>query len=293
MAHPAQQQSQAPGPCDPTKITELTCGSERVERQAAVTEENKERLDGYRASFATARADYTTAWKTAEDDRKAARTTLDKLLKELRCRLDEDTETCLDRVWGAVEADLDRCVSQTEGCRVAACNPDESVSGDVSPGVLAGRISDLRDQAERHEKYFTELLAEITELPDRAAAAKEEVTQLETDVRGSTSVPTPAGSGSGDVVALVARALVADWRLKHVRGGFDSIDAFLDCLCRALTAVLRTWAAIVKLEGEKAYRTCIEGADGGSCTVLLADPLAALIDRFTKECRGKEPSSAC
>ena len=70
----------------------------------------------------------------------------------------------------------------------------------------------------------------------------------------------------------------------------NSIDDFLDCLCQALTAVLRTWSAVVILEGEKAYRACVAGADTDSCAVLLADPLTALLDRFVKECACPPPT---
>jgi hypothetical protein len=49
---------------------------------------------------------------------------------------------------------------------------------------------------------------------------------------------------------------------------------------------------IVALEGEKAYRTCVEGPDTGSGTVLLAEPVAAAVDRFVADCTGK-PSTSC
>jgi len=277
-------------PCDPNEIGKLACGSKRIERQAAVTQEIQAKLDGYRASFATARADYTTAWKAAEADRTAAAATLEKVAKQLRCRLDEDTETCLDRVWGAVRDGLDNCAKGTEGCRVGPCDANDSVAADESLGSLAGRIEDLRNQATTHEATFEDLLEEITKLPERATRAKEEVTTLETDAHAAeTASDAPAGAVTS-VVRLNARALVAGWRLRHVRGGFDSIDDFLDCLCQALTAVLRTWSAVVILEGEKAYRACVAGADTDSCAVLLADPLTALLDRFVKECACPPPT---
>jgi hypothetical protein len=296
----AQQPPKDPDPCDSTTITELSCGPTRTEGEAAVVVETKERLDGHITANADARTTYTAAWKKAEADRTAAHATLETLLKELRCRLDDAAESCLNTVWGALQAELDECTSGTEGCRVAPCDPDESVAPDTSQGALAGRIEDLRDQAERHEKYFTDLLKEITELPERAEEAKTEVTQLEADARSSTAGPgaTPAPGSPNDVVTLYARALVARWNLEHVRGGFDSIDDFLNCLCRALAAVLRTWKAIRILEGEKAYRACVEAGSGGSCDVLLADPLSALLDRFRRECsptsggNGPYPSTA-
>jgi hypothetical protein len=255
--------------CDLGEIDALTCESARIERQAEVTKESLEKLDGFRDKFDTARGTYTTALATAGEDVKSAEKQLDEL--DLTCRLDHDTRTRIDDLWKEVLEKIKAC-RPAPGCRVGECDPDASIGDGDVPAVLAGRIQVLRQEADRRGAYFDALIAQQVELPARAAKAKQDVADLATDTRGEPPANEPA--------RLHIRGTVITWTLENVYQGFPDVDSYIDCLCQALTCVLRYWKAIVALEGARAEKACKEDKSQSACDALLADPLAELQARF-------------
>jgi hypothetical protein len=70
-----------------------------------------------------------------------------------------------------------------------------------------------------------------------------------------------AGEPVPDYSRLYVRALVVQHALKigGVYAGLENVAAYTDCLCSALMCALRTWSAVVDLEGALAELVCREG----------------------------------
>ena len=99
--------------CDLDEIDALTCKAKKIQKQADVTNESLEKLDGRRDDFKAAKDAYTAAWAAAKADVDAATAKLTPLKKELACRLSEQSRECLVEVWEKVKTEIRECVRRT------------------------------------------------------------------------------------------------------------------------------------------------------------------------------------
>ena len=123
-----------------------------IQKQADVTNESLEKLDGRRDDFKAAKDAYTAAWAAAKADVDAATAKLTPLKKELACRLSEQKRLCLVEVWEKVKAEIRECVGE-RGCRRFDCDFNESVTEADTQATLSGRISELRQKADEMDAY--------------------------------------------------------------------------------------------------------------------------------------------
>jgi chromosome segregation ATPase len=276
---PSQEHKDPCAECDLGEIDKLTCTAKKIERQAEVTKESLEQLDNRRDQFKAAKDAYTTAWTTAKADVDAANDRLQHLLKDLGCRLSDASKGCLREQWGRVKGEIEECGSKP-GCREFDCEFDDSVGENETQAALAGRIQELRQRAEDLDAYFQTLVDLQASLPQQAAQARQAVEALASD--------TAADTEGKNALKLYARALVLEWTLHAVWGGFKEIQVYLDCLCATLTCLLKAWTAIVTLEGAKAERKCKDDRQQERCDALRANPVIELLDRYEKECKEYE-----
>ena len=265
--------------CDLDEIDALTCKAKKIQKQADVTNESLEKLDGRRDDFKAAKDAYTAAWAAAKADVDAATAKLTPLKKELACRLSEQSRECLVEVWEKVKTEIRECVGE-RGCRRFDCDFNETVTDADTQATLSGRISELRQKADELDAYFGVLVNEQKKLPANAAAAKKLVDDLATAAAADT--------GAKDSVRLYARAVVAEWAIANVWDGFTSIQNYLDCLCQILTCLLKVWKAIVALEGARAERKCIDDRQKERCDMLQADPVTKILALYAKECAHRD-----
>jgi hypothetical protein len=276
-----------PGPkdpgdyCNPETIDAQVCYAKRIERQAEVSIEGREKTDPRREQFKAAKEAYTAAFNAATADVEAASEQLEQLRKDLGCRLSDEAKECLGQVWDKLKYEIDACGGTKPGCREFDCTFDDSVGDDETQASLAGRIQSFRQRAAEFGAYFDTLIARQTSLPAAAAAAKAAVEALASDAAADT-----AGKNA---LELYARAIVLRWTLEGVFGGFPTIQSYLDCLCRTISCLLEAWAAIVKLEGAKAERTCKDEKDKERCDELKANPVEELLERYKKDCGKYDP----
>jgi hypothetical protein len=266
--------------CDPATIDSQVCWAERIERQAEVSKEGREKTDPKREQFKAAKEAYTAAFTAATADVEAAREKLEQLRKDIGCRLSDEAKQCLGRVWDKLKEEIDACGTKP-GCRQFDCDFDDSVGDDETQASLAGRIQSYRQRAAELGAYFDSLIERQTSLPQQAAQARQAVDALASDAAADTT--------GKDTLKLYARAVVLRWTLDGVFGGFPTVQSYLDCLCRTLNCQLEAWAAIVKLEGAMAERKCEDDAAQDRCEELKANPVEVLLDRYAKDCRDYDP----
>lgn len=270
------------GDCDHGGIEDLSCSAKRFQKQAEVANQSATELEGYRAQFATARADYTKVRDAVKADVDAASTQLKHVHDTLRCLLDDDEKHCLKESLCTVVEAIDECAGAS-GCCVGDCEFDSSVGEGETASDLAGRIDKYRRSTQQNTDCFTSLIAQQQQIPTDVAAIKAEVTQLAADV---------AAEGDKDVIRLYSRWLVARMKLepKRLWRGLLTVNDYVDCLCRALRCALLGWEAIIVLEGAKAEMDCKDQAKVAACLKKQQDILEDLLCEYEK-CRPQHGGS--
>jgi hypothetical protein len=243
--------------CDLGAIEDLACSAKRFQRQADVANESLAQLTEFKTKFGTARNDYQAARDAAQADIAAARTQLKDVLGQLRCRIDDDKERCLKDALDKVVDEIRKCAGQP-GCCVGECEFD-STPGSDDAAALSGRIERYRREVKKASDCFESLIAEQAALPVRAKAIRDAVAAIAAEVA--------AENAAKDWARLYARALIAKWQLrkKQLWRGFPTVNAYVDCLCAALTCALKGWEAIAILEGIKAEMDCKAEAADAAC----------------------------
>ncbi|MDD7965475.1 hypothetical protein [Actinomycetospora lemnae] len=252
----------------PSELARLSCWIRRAERQAEVAGEKKGDLADLSTRYEAARAAYSEAWTAADVAIGAARSDLEAVTKDVGCKLEADAKKRLDTAWTSTAKRLNECAKPDHAPSVPDCKPDTTKEKGETAASLAGRVHDLRVQAEQRQSLVEALLEEIDDLPRRVKDVEDEIAALKSDL----AAPSP------DLARLYARALVAGWRLDHIHRGFADIDIYVDLVRQATVGLYQLWQAIAILEGRQAYRACLADASpAGPCAVLLADPVADLL----------------
>jgi hypothetical protein len=243
--------------CDLEAVEDQACSAKRFQKQADVANESLAQLTEFKTKFGTARNDYQAARDAAQADIAAARTQLKDVLGQLRCRLDDHTEECLKDARDKVVDQIRECAGEP-GCCVGECEFDSS-PGDDDAAALSGRIERYRREVKKASECFKSLIAEQAALPVRAKALRDAVAAIAAEVA--------AENPAKDWARLYARALVARWQLRKEQlwQGFPTVNAYVDCLCAALTCALKGWEAIAILEGTKAEMDCKAEAADAAC----------------------------
>jgi hypothetical protein len=278
--HPSKDPGDTSAYCDPATIDSQVCTAKRIERQAEVSKEGREKTDPKREQFKAATEAYTAAFNAAKADLDAAGEKLEQVRKDLGCRLSDESKHCMREAWDKVKEEIEACGTKL-GCREFDCTFDDTVGDDETQASLAGRIQSYRQRAGELGAYFDTLIERQTSLPQQATQARQAVDALASDAAADTT--------GKDALKLYARAIVLRWTLNRVLGGFPTIQSYLDCLCRTLTCQLEAWAAIVTLEGAMAERKCKDDAEQERCDELKANPVERLLDRYEKDCKHCDP----
>ena len=270
------------GECAGCDVGGLACSTEMYKRQAEVAEESTKALDGYQAKFDSARGAYTKARADAKADVDAAGTKLDGIRETLKCVLGKDERQCLRDSLDKITAAITACAGSSGGCCVGDCSYPSAPTEDETTSSLAGLIDQYRQAAARHQACFGSLITLLTSIPAAIAELKAAVTELDTDVKAD---------GPKDLVRLYARYLVLRSRLDGdaLFGGFASVNAYVDCLCKAMQCSYAAWQAVIELEGRKARLECEERARKAECDRKQKDILEDILCEYEK-CKPQHPS---
>jgi hypothetical protein len=268
-----------PRECDPAVLDEMRCQAMGIAAQAEYIAGKQAGLDTARTQYEGARTAYGAAREAAEPIVDTAGNQLTKLIEQLTCLINDGSVVDkLDRAYRRVRHRLDECGDQS-GCYCEQdCDYDEDRR--CPPADVPARIADITQRTKAAEDCFADLIQEDKKLPERVAAAKAEVDDIETKIAGS---PDPATFRRLYAAALVARRhLAAVWR------GFIDVNAYVDCLCGALTCMLRGHTAIADLTRRLAEQQCHRKADEDACSRLRTNTVDEVLAEYLKICAAED-----
>ena len=170
----------------------------------------------------------------------------------------------------------------TTGCCVGDCSyPYEPTEGETASS-LAGLIAQYRRAAADNQACFDSLIKLLTEIPQVTAKLKADVAALENESKSADGTTA---------VRLFARYLVLKHQLSGggLFGGFANVNAYMDCLCKAMQCSYAAWQAVIELEGRKAFLECQDKAAQAECERKKKDILEDLLCEYEK-CKPATPS---
>jgi hypothetical protein len=275
------------GECGGCEVGDLACTTEMYKRQAEVATESSQQLDEYQKKFETARATYTKARADAKADvdpavKDSAAYKLDKIGGNLKCVLGTEERKCLRDSLDTVAKAIKECSGTTNGCCVGDCSyPSEPTDGETTSS-LAGLIDQYRQAAAANQACFNSLIDLLTTIPVGITNLKSAVAQLDADVKAN---------GDKDLVRLYARYLVLKSQLDGdgLFGGFASVNAYVDCLCKAMKCSYAAWQAVIELEGRKARLGCEDKVRKAECERKQKDILEDILCEYEK-CKPSKPT---
>lgn len=262
--------------CNPKLLDDLRCKAQGVAAQAAYNAAHMDALSAARAAYDAARSAYGKARTTAAPTVAEVRHQLTAIIDQLKCLINDRHEVdCLDRAWDAVVERLRAC-GENNGCYFTDdCDFDDDVQ-DCPPEDVPGRIAEIRRRTEAAEKAFADLIQEPTALATRVAQLKTEVAAIAAAMAGDAKTT--------DFKQLYARALVARRKLSAVWRGFEHTNAYVDCLCCALTCQLKGHTAIAILTGVAAVHACHQTAVEEGCKRLRENTVDEVMAEYIRIC---------
>ncbi|WP_433157863.1 hypothetical protein [Kribbella sp. CA-247076] len=273
---------QTTGNCAGCDSGGLACSTEMYKRQAEVAEESAKALDKYQETFDSARAAYPKARADAKVDVEKAREDLETVRQSL-CKLSKDDRRCLYESYQKVQKAIDDC-SQTAGpCADCECPDPPAPSTDETSSSLAGLIDKYRQIAASNQACFTSLTELLKSIPTDIKSLKDDVAKLVREVGEAVDKDV--------LVRLYVRYLVLRLRSdgNSLFGGFDSVNAYVNRLCKAMQYSNAAWLAVIELEGRKARLDCQERSRKAECERKRKDIVEDVLCEYEK-CKPATPS---
>lgn len=260
--------------CDPGLLDRLKCRAKGIEAEAAYNAKTMDELTQARAQFDAARSAYSAARVAAAPAVQELRHQLIQVIEQLKCLVDDSREIrWLDRAFAIVLEKIEAC-GDTSGCYFQDdCDFDDDVEN-CRPEDIAAKIVDITRRTQAAKDAFTDLIGEPTNLAKRVADLQAEVKDIVTKMA--------ADPRTVDFKQLYAAALVAQWHLAAVWRGFENANAYIDCLCRALTCQLKGHTAISRLKGREAVHECHRQAGEMRCEHLRKQTVDEVMAEYVK-----------
>jgi hypothetical protein len=260
--------------CDPGLLDDVRCRAKGIEAEAAYNAQHMEELTQARAQYDTARSAYSTARNAAAHTVQDLRQQLAQIIDQLKCLVDDAWEIrLLDRAYALVAEKLDACGGD-DGCYFRDdCDFDDDVR-DCHPKDVPAKIADIERRTEIATRAFVDLIAEPTNLPTRVADVQAEVKAIVAKMAAEQSTV--------DFKVLYAAALVARRHLAAVWRGFEHVNEYVDCLCRALTCRFKGHAAISVLKGRAAVHECHRLAGEARCEHLRKQTVDEVMAEYVR-----------
>ena len=243
--------------------------------------------DTFEADLAKAKIDYEAtrkAYRTEQHDAAPIVQDLENqirhLVERIKCQIEQDRVwKCLDKAFCKVLEELKCCPTPKPCCSEDCEFPLDDIE-DKSAAELAVLIAEYQKRIDDAKKCFNDLLGEPAALKTRVAEAKNEVAAITTDLGGDQA--------KLDLKRLYARALVAQWRIKKIWGGFGQVQKFVDCLCQALICWTKGCRAVYDLTGAKAVAECVEQSKKDRCDKLRNETVEQVLATYDRLCAKPE-----
>ncbi len=265
--------------CDPSSIDDLRCRASGIAAQAAYDAVHQPDL-------VTAQQDYDKARMAYRDARQAAALAMQDLkhqikhlIERIRCLIEQERVVrCLDEAYDEVCGWL-ACCEGEGGC--CAGDPSYDLVPPTSYDELLRRIDAYQRRVDAAKACFAELVGEPEALTKRVADAKAAI-----DAVNAALAEDPA---KVDLKRVYAQALIARRLVGRVWNGFGDVTAYVDCLCRALTAWSKGVEATSVLTGAKAVVECNRAAAQAWCDALRGNPVEEILAEYERRCPSGKP----
>ena len=129
------------------------------------------------------------------------------------------------------------------------------------------------------KKCFEELKKEPDDLRSRVDKVQTKVAEINAMLTGDPATL--------DLKRAYAEALVQQWLIGKVWGGFEQIQDFVDCLCDALTCWTKGCGAVYTLKGAEAIAKCYDEEKQKYCTKLRDNTVDQVLAGYDKRCAKK------
>ena len=274
--------------CDPDLLDALKCRAKGLQARADYNAAHLEALGTARDQYEGARAAYSAARAAATPLVEQAKSDLKCLLERLECLLDEDEDERrrivekIRKAFWEVQERIEECGSKT-GCYLDDdCDFDDV--RDCEPYDVPARLADIQQRTAAAEACFADLISIPTDLPTKVAALQAEVTAISDGANGDPTREV--------LVELYAAALVARQHAHDIWRGFDNVNDFVDCVCHALTCMLRGHTAIAILVGMLAVSECKRESREAACELLRSRTAEQVVAVYLRHQRGDRPAVA-
>ena len=309
--------------CDPDLLDELKCKAAGIQAQAEYNAAHGQELDDARAAFMAARAAYSDARSAAKPLVADARRKLEDLLDRVRCQLDGEDVECIDTAFGRVVELLNRC-GHARCCCDEDCDYDDEVRDcdpDDVPGRLAVIEHRTKEATECFWSLIGEhtVVPAPTPAPSppapapaptaatpapaaapapaagAAAAAPAPATPADTPLAALPArvkelqddieaISKATADGSWEPAKLYAAVLVTRRHLKDIWLGFANVNEYMECLCRALTCMIKGHAAIGELTRQDAVNHCRRESWKAACEYLKQHTVEEVLAEYLRVC---------
>lgn len=272
------------GDCD-TGVDSLTCNAKGDDAKAEYNKTFVTKLETAKTQYESTRAAYRVERDKARVIVEDVRNQIRHLIERIGCQIEQKrVRKCLDDAFCDVLGEL-KCCKSDDGCCVDDCDFPLDDIAELSAEELSARIVAYQARTDRAETCFNKLINEPTELAARVEAAKKSVADINTALGGDAATL--------DLKKVYADALVAQWKIRNVWGGFPQRQDFVTCLCDALKCWTEGCKAVYALTGAKAVKTCQDEAKQARCELLrtkTSEQILAGYDRHCAKSNCEEPS---
>ncbi len=267
-----------PGECD--GVDDLTCIAAGDKAKSAYNETFAEDLKTAKTDYDTTR----TAYRTARHEQRLLvedlKNQLRHLVERIGCQIEQKRiRKCLDDAFRDVLNGL-KCCRDEDPCCAKDCEFPLDDIEELSLEELTALITKYQSRIDEAKKCFAELKKEPENLKQRVAEVKKAVDDINTMLGGDAATL--------DLKRAYGEALVAQWKIGKVWGGFEQVQDFVDCLCQALTCWTRGCQAVYTLTGAKAVAECADKAKQDFCDKLRTQTVEQILAGYDKRCTKKD-----
>ena len=267
--------------CDPDLFDKHKCRREGIQAQADFNATAGPELEQATADYETARKAYRDIRMQIGTEAKDLGEEIGLLIERIVCLIkDESVIDRLDAAYKCVVRTLKGCARDGACCSDDPCDYDATCPEDddhhVDYNELVRKINEYERRLAEEKDCFGTLKSEPNLLKARFDAVKAEIDAVKS---------TEGGPKEGvDLHKLYVDALVARGHLRQIWGQFDSVQDFVDCLCRALTCWTKASEALSGLTYCLAVEDCKRRTHDEYCTRLRKETAAQVLLEYERHC---------
>jgi hypothetical protein len=276
------------GDC-PSGVSDLECTAKGDEAKAAYNKTFADDLKNAKDAYETTRGEYRKARHDVRLDVEDLRNQIRHLVERIGCQIEQKrVRKCLDDAFCDVLEEL-KCCPKPGACCTEDCDFPLDEIKDLDFEKLSTK--DLIALIERLQVMITEYQARIDkakkcfeDLKGEPAALKKRVQDAKDAVNEINQMLATTDAATLDLKTAYAKALVWQWKLGRVWGGFKQVQDFVECLCDALTCWTEGCEAVYKLTGVKAIAECKAKARQDRCDTLRNKTVEQILAGYDRRC---------